>query len=219
MIEVHKKVKAVVFDLDGTLIDSAKQVLHIINFIRKKYLKKKKLSSNNIYRFLSIGGSKLIKQSLSLRKNEEIYLKIFRKIYLKKKFNKKIIYPNVLNFFKSLKKKKIKIIICTNKPSTQLKKIIKSCFFKKYINFYVTSDIVSCYKPNKVFIEYILLKTKLKRSDLLYIGDSIIDVRLCVKSNLNFLVYNNLFNDISATYLKKLKKKNLVFKNYNEIVV
>ena len=42
MIEVHKKVKAVVFDLDGTLIDSAKQVLHIINFIRKKYLKKKK---------------------------------------------------------------------------------------------------------------------------------------------------------------------------------
>jgi phosphoglycolate phosphatase-like HAD superfamily hydrolase len=106
VIEVHKKVKAVVFDLDGTLIDSAKQVLHIINFIRKKYLKKKKLSSNNVYRFLSIGGSKLIKQSLSLRKNEEIYLKIFRKIYLKKKFNIKIIYPNVLNFFKKLKKKK-----------------------------------------------------------------------------------------------------------------
>lgn len=219
MIEVHKKVKAVVFDLDGTLIDSAKQVLNIINFIRKKYLKKKKLSSNNVYRFLSIGGSKLIKQSLSLRKNEEIYLKIFRKIYLKKKFNIKIIYPNVLNFFKKLKKKKIKIIICTNKPSTQLKKIIKSSFFKKYVNFYVTSDIVSCYKPNKVFIEYILLKTKLKRSDLLYIGDSIVDVRLCVKTNLNFLVYNNLLNDISATYLKKLRKKNLVFKNYNEIVV
>ena len=76
-LEVHKKVKAVVFDLDGTLIDSAKQVLQIINFIRKKYLKKKKLNSNNIYKLLSIGGSKLIKQSLSLRENEEIYLKIF----------------------------------------------------------------------------------------------------------------------------------------------
>jgi 2-hydroxy-3-keto-5-methylthiopentenyl-1-phosphate phosphatase len=58
-----------------------------------------------------------------------------------------------------------------------------------------------------------------KVNDLLYIGDSIIDVRLCLKSNLNFLVYNNLLNDISATYLKKLRKKNLVFKNYNEIVV
>ena len=36
-------IKAVIFDLDGTLIDSDKDIVRLINLIRAKFLKKKRL--------------------------------------------------------------------------------------------------------------------------------------------------------------------------------
>ena len=91
---ISKNIKAIIFDLDGTLINSSKTVLEILNEIRQKYLKKKKIKINKITNLLSIGGKILIKKSLQLKKKSDIdyYLKFFRHIYLRKKFKKKDIF-------------------------------------------------------------------------------------------------------------------------------
>ena len=75
---ISKNIKAIVFDLDGTLINSSLTVLDILNQIRRKYLNKKKTNLKKISKFLSIGGKILIKKTLQIKKEEEIisYLKI-----------------------------------------------------------------------------------------------------------------------------------------------
>ena len=218
---ISKDVKAIIFDLDGTLINSAKTVLEILNEIRQKFLKKKKINLKKIVHLLSIGGKILIKKSLELKKkdDEDYYLKIFRSIYLNKRFNVKEIFPNVINFLKKIKKKRIKVIICTNKNSILLKKIIRNSPLKKYVDFYVTSDMVENYKPNKIFLDYIFKKTKMKRNNILYIGDSLIDVKLCKNYNINFLVFKNSISDFSKSDLFFFDKKKIVFNNYKNLVV
>ena len=57
--------KAIIFDLDGTLIDSDKDIEKIINFIRKNDLNQKKIPINKIANYTSIGGDDLIKKTIT----------------------------------------------------------------------------------------------------------------------------------------------------------
>jgi phosphoglycolate phosphatase len=218
---ISKNIKAIVFDLDGTLINSSLTVLDILNQIRRKYLNKKKTNLKKISKFLSIGGKILIKKTLQIKKEEEItsYLKIFRHIYLSKKFNTQDIFPNVINFLKKLKKKNIKIIICTNKNSKLVKKIVNESPFRKYVNFFVTSDMVNSYKPDKIFLDFIFKKTSISKDNLLYIGDSKIDLKLCNDCNVNFLLFKNSLNDMNKRDLIILKKKKIVFSSYKSLMI
>lgn len=218
---ISKNIKAIVFDLDGTLINSSLTVLDILNQIRRKYLNKKKTNLKKISKFLSIGGKILIKKTLQIKKEEEIisYLRIFRHIYLSKKFNTQDIFPNVINFLKKLKKKNIKIIICTNKNSKLVKKIVNESPFRKYVNFFVTSDMVNSYKPDKIFLDFIFKKTSISKDNLLYIGDSKIDLKLCNDCNVNFLLFKNSLNDMNKRDLIILKKKKIVFSSYKSLMI
>ena len=218
---ISKNIKAIVFDLDGTLINSSLTVLDILNQIRRKYLNKKKTNLKKISKFLSIGGKILIKKTLQIKKEEDIisYLKIFRHIYLSKKFNTQDIFPNVINFLKKLKKKNIKIIICTNKNSKLVKKIVNESPFRKYVNFFVTSDMVNSYKPDKIFLDFIFKKTSISKDNLLYIGDSKIDLKLCNDCNVNFLLFKNSLNDMNKRDLIILKKKKIVFSSYKSLMI
>ena len=218
---ISKNIKAIVFDLDGTLINSSLTVLDILNQIRRKYLNKKKINLKKISKILSIGGKILIKKTLQIKKEKEVicYLKIFRNIYFSKKFNTQNIFPNVINFLKKVKKKNIKIIICTNKNSKLVKKILNESPFRKYVNFFVTSDMVNSYKPDKIFLDFILKKTNIPRDNLLYIGDSKIDFKLCNNSNINFLLFKNSLSDINKKDLIFLKNKKMVFSNYKNLII
>jgi len=218
---ISKDIKAIVFDLDGTLINSSLTVLDILNQIRRKYLNKKKINLKKISKILSIGGKILIKKTLQIKKEKEViyYLKIFRNIYFSKKFNTQDIFPNVINFLKKIKKKNIKIIICTNKNSKLVKKILNESPFRKYVNFFVTSDMVNSYKPDKIFLDFILKKTNIPRDNLLYIGDSKIDFKLCNNSNINFLLFKNSLSDINKKDLIFLKNKKVVFSNYKNLII
>lgn len=218
---ISKNIKAIVFDLDGTLINSSLTVLGILNQIRRKYLNKKKINLKKISKILSVGGKILIKKTLQIKKEKEIisYLKIFRHIYLSKKFNNQDIFPNVINFLKRLKKKNIKIIICTNKNSKLVKKIVNESPLRKYVNFFVTSDMVNSYKPDKIFLDFIFKKTSISKNNLLYIGDSQIDLKLCNDCNINFLLFKNSLNDINKRDLIILKKKKIVFSSYKSLMI
>jgi phosphoglycolate phosphatase len=218
---ISKDIKAIVFDLDGTLINSSLTVLDILNQIRRKYLNKKKINLKKISKILSIGGKILIKKTLQIKKEKEVicYLKIFRNIYFSKKFNTQDIFPNVINFLKKVKKKNIKIIICTNKNSKLVKKILNESPIRKYVNFFVTSDMVNSYKPDKIFLDFILKKTNIPRDNLLYIGDSKIDFKLCNNSKINFLLFKNSLSDINKKDLILLKNKKIVFSSYKSLII
>ena len=194
MLAKKQLIKAIIFDLDGTLIDSDKDIHKIINIIRKNFLNKKKLSISKVANCTSIGGNNLIKNTIN-KKNSKFYLQIFRKIYLKLKIRKKLILPGVINLLKFLKSKNIK--------STRL---------KGYIDMYFCSDEYMLKKPNKKFFFKIQQKIKMNRNQIIFIGDSIIDYNFCKKSILEFFLFKNKRIEYPQNiYSNLLKLKKILF--------
>ena len=211
-----KLIKGIIFDLDGTLIDSDKDIEKIVNFIRKNNLNKKKININKIASYTSAGGDFFIKKLIS-NKNYKLYLKIFRILYQKLKIRKKLIIPGSIDLLKFIKFKKIKIYICTNKPYILTKKIINQTPLKKFVTKYFCSDKYQLKKPDKKFFTIILNKIKLRKHQIIYIGDSVIDYNFCKNSDISFFLFKNK----RITYPKKIYsnmlKANRVLKDYKKI--
>jgi len=223
MVIKNKIIKAIIFDLDGTLIDSDKDVHKIINFIRTKYLSKNRLSINKISHYTSIGGINLIKKTIS-RKNSKFYLNIFRELYLNQKISKNLILPGVISILQFLKKKKIKIFICTNKPKNLTSKIVKNTILNKFVDEYFCADEYKLKKPDSTFFYKILNMVKLKKHQIVYIGDSLVDYNFCKNSVVEFFLYKNKrIKYPQQIYSKLLKLNKIIFdymniNNFNRII-
>ena len=218
MIIKRKSIKAIIFDLDGTLIDSDQDILKIINFIRFNYLNKKKVQINKIANYTAKGGNDLIKKTISKNKTK-IYLNLFRDLYKNQKIRKSLVQPGVIKFFKFLKSKNIKIYICTNKPKFLTSKIINSTNLVKYISKYFCSDEYFYKKPDKSFFLKIIKLIKIHKNKILYIGDSLIDYEFCKNSLLKFVLFKNKRVNYPKKILLELYKSNKILYTFENVTL
>ena len=115
--EKKLNIKSIIFDMDGTLIDTLSDIADSVNFVLKKY----KLPQHSYAKykiFIGDGIESLVMRALPKDLNlnrEEIFSEI-RVKYQENINSKTIVYEGILDLLDFLLLKKIKIGICTNKP-------------------------------------------------------------------------------------------------------
>ena len=208
----------ILFDLDGTLVDTAPDLMKAHNHIMKKYGYQTK-SAKEIRNLVGKGASALIGRSLWGSAKEE-FGKIEDKKIKEKMVNEFINYygNNILNestlingvedFLKWCNEKKISLAVCTNKQEHLAVDLLKKIGIYNYFEYVAGSNTFDYCKPDPRHITNIIeiLNGDIKKS--LMIGDSETDANAAKSASIPMVLLENGYterntNDIYHNHLIK----------------
>ena len=184
---MQKKYKCFLFDLDGTLLDTAPEFLSCLNVLLKKN-KKESVSYDFVRNRVSDGVGRLIQDSFIIDENHSEFeglrndlLAEYHKNYLLSKT-----FPGVDEFLCKLSKNKIDWMIVTNKPKRFFEEICKKFEWHKYAMAMVSpEDVNGKRKPDPASLDAALAKTSIKKEQSIYIGDNWRDIEAANNSGID----------------------------------
>lgn len=170
-------INTVIFDLDGTLINSIEDLGDAVN----QLLKKRGYpihDFNSYYKFVGDGVIKLIERALPENCNDDI-MEIkheFDEIYGKNCLNKTKAYPGIVELLEILKEHDYNLAVVTNKPQQHAIKITKALFPDTF-DYIFGNSALHPKKPDPCLTNLVINLFDVKKNQVVYIGDSDIDIQ------------------------------------------
>ena len=170
-----KKVSLIFFDLDGTLIDSKKDITHSVHHTLNA-LNLPPLSDELIYSFVGNGVTPLIQQAIesSGTASFEQALEIFKTHYDAHCLDHTKLFPGVQHVLDAFAHKKM--VIVTNKSQGFSEKIVKGLGLDRQTHGLHGGDTALPKKPSPDIIFHNLEKFGVSASDAVIVGDSHVDI-------------------------------------------
>ena len=182
---MKKRFSTLIFDLDGTLVNTLPDIHKSLNTALKRLGKAGK--SLEVTKNAVGPGKEAFMQAIlpeSTDEEEIEFLKSFREIYWEHCLDKTHLFlgmEKVLDHFKD----KI-LAIATNKPRVFVEKILKGTGIYDRFHLIVGPDDVSYSKPHPEMIFKVLAETGSKTPETVFIGDTLEDMRAGLGANVSF---------------------------------
>lgn len=178
-------IKLVIFDLDGTLLDTIYDLAHSCNYALE--LHHYPTHTAEAYRFfVGNGMNKLVERALpESDRNPATIAKVKRDFLLyyadhSTEFTRP--YPGITNLLETLQNKGIKLAVASNKIDSATKYLIKRFF--PHIEFSTVLGQREDFpiKPDPAIVYEILRNADADKEESLYIGDSGVDVETALNA-------------------------------------
>ena len=168
-----------IFDLDGTLIDSKLDLAHAVNAMRK-HMGMSALDHERVYSYVGNGAPVLIRRAMGEQASEgevqealEFFLEYYREHYL----DYTTLYPGVRGSLDRLREAGKRMAVLTNKPVGISRAIVDGLkvgghFFQVY-----GGNSFDLKKPNPVGVEALMREAGVTLEGTLMIGDSGVDIQ------------------------------------------
>jgi phosphoglycolate phosphatase len=170
-----KKIELVIFDLDGTLVDSKYDLTLAVNFIRRKY-GFSDLSSLEVASYLGSGIRRLIDSVLpdvAESEKQDAFLQ-FNDYYSIHLVDSTVVYDGIIELLEALKD--INKVILSNKTEIFSRKIVENLGLSKYFAKIYGGDTFQEKKPSCLPINSIINEFKTQKEHVCMVGDSVNDV-------------------------------------------
>jgi len=169
--------KAIIFDLDGTLLDTLEDIANSVNYVLSKY--QKESIEVEKYRYLvGSGALKLIQDVLPQESEESIKnaLSIFEKHYATQYDKNTKLYDGIAKLLTFLQKRGVQMAILSNKPDS----FTKLCALK-YLRNWKFEAVYGIRKgiprkPDPAGALEIMKELHVEPSECLYMGDTKTDM-------------------------------------------
>ena len=199
----------IIFDLDGTLVDTAPDLMNAHNYVMKKFGFETK-TSNDIKNLVGKGAKSLIGRSvwgqarkeLSKVNDEKIKKEMvteFINYYSKNIANESKLVNGALDFLKWCKKKNISMGICTNKQDYLAKDLLKKINVYDYFEYIAGSNTFEYCKPDPRHLTSVI---EIMQGDLnksLMIGDSETDSSTAKAADIPFILLEDGYTEKKVT--------------------
>lgn len=175
-----KKYTCVMFDLDGTLLDTIGDIKHNINLTMKS-LGYPEHTYEETRTFINDGAFKLIERALPEGKKDEKTVRETLEIYLSN-YDKNVCtetraYDGIVDTVKRLKDEGYVLSVVSNKPERHVKMLCDIFFGEGTFSYISGTGGDKPVKPNRECVELALSTMGQKADDLIYVGDSHVDVK------------------------------------------
>ncbi|OFV99337.1 MAG: hypothetical protein A3F68_06775 [Acidobacteria bacterium RIFCSPLOWO2_12_FULL_54_10] len=176
-------IRLVVFDLDGTLIDSKTDLVLSVNATLEN-LGRKTLDTETISSYVGQGSQVLIQKALGMGCTPEevaMSLEFFMGHYREHKLDNTVLYEGVRETLKHLAKGNHRgeraLAVLTNKPERVSREIIQELDLMTLFRCVYGGNSFEKKKPDPAGLRTILDETGVAPAEAMIVGDSDIDVR------------------------------------------
>ena len=199
----------VLFDLDGTLIDTAPDLMNAHNHVMQKFGYETK-STNEIRNLVGKGAASMIGRSLwnqarkELKKidDEKIKSKMvdeFIDYYGKNIAVESKLLPGVLEFLKWCKENNISMAVCTNKTEHLAVDLLKQINVYDYFEYVAGYNTFDYCKPDPRHLTNVIEIIQGKLNKSIMIGDSETDSESAKAAGLPFILVEDGYTDKTTT--------------------
>ena len=180
-----KSVKYIIFDMDGTLLDSLTDLQNSLNYCFSKVGFPMR-SFQEVRSFVGNGIKKLIEravpQGTSDEKIDEVF-KMFKEHYMVHCADFTAPYDGVMEMLSALKKAGYQMAIVSNKADDAVK-VLNEQFFGNYIDVAVGEMSGKKKKPAPDLVWFAMEQLGATKENTVYVGDSEVDYETAVNSGL-----------------------------------
>lgn len=179
--------KIVIFDLDGTLLNTLDDLADSTNYALSKFGYPTR-TIEEVRQFVGNGVAKLIERAIPDGKNNSNFekcLSIFKENYAQNMYNKTAPYNGIIEMLSNLKSKGIKIAVVSNKFDLAVKELCKK-YFEGFIDFAAGENEAQGIKkkPAPDTVISVLTEFNFAPEDAVYVGDSDVDIMTAKNSKM-----------------------------------
>jgi phosphoglycolate phosphatase len=205
--KITTKYKGVLFDLDGTLVDTLPDILTALNQVMVGE-GLREIHEEEGKAFIGGGAHNLIEQAFSAIGVDQDNLRIesafqqFLISYEKDPTNRSKLYPGVRDFLQTLQLSGIKMGVCTNKPIGLTRKIVAEMAIHHYFgNAILGGDSLNIRKPNPEHVIRVIELMGIQTNNVIMVGDSETDVKAARAAGIPIVIVDYGYSSIPPDLL------------------
>jgi phosphoglycolate phosphatase len=186
-MSVPLRYRAVLFDLDGTLVDSYSALAEAVNHARRTH-GLLELSAARIRDLVGDGVERLLQRAFERAEVPRSVVTAFESRYDEICCPESKILADVDVTLDELSSLGIEMAVCTNKPTVFSKKILDFLGLSRYFRAIVGPDLAGARKPEAGHLLFTLDSVRCAAADALFVGDMPIDVHTARNAGLDVAV-------------------------------
>jgi HAD superfamily hydrolase (TIGR01549 family) len=202
------KLKLIIFDLDGVLINSLPNMIYSWNKVKKKF--KIKNEFKEYYKFIGLDFYEIL-ENLRIKKKDFLKIKKAYSKFSNEGFNKVKLYKNVKKTLIQLNRI-APLAILTSKDKDRTKKILKKLLFE--INFQSVQSPTKKFrsKPSSDLMLKLVAENNLNLDQVIFVGDSIYDYQMAKKAHVKFIYARYGYSNLKIKKMNTINSINQIFK-------
>lgn len=199
--------KAILFDLDGTILHSISDITTALNISLKTCGYSFSYDDEGTKKLIGMGAHNIIARVFANRehtaKEFDHLLETFSINYKIHQGEKATPYQGVIPLLEKLKDRGIKLFVASNKPDHLAKIIVSKFFGNNLFDAIYGHETGKPEKPDPYLVNHLLSTYKLLADETLFVGDSDVDVMTANNSNLDVALVTWGYGNYTQSFEKQ----------------